>query len=246
AGCSGEHTTAARQALNELRSMALMHVLTIFAKTVKAGMASLSMHNSVETSSIKHECARMTVTCDEPVTVRNSSIFRESLARLIYWRCRTRLLYQGKALLDEDDYEESGDYLKEPIILGDLFLLSPVMQRWKEQYFVNVGYDCGLTIAGSYYVRFSCVDGSINGYYYDPNSSKRRAQARRRGSRPPPPKTTPLIKRNKGKSALGKLTELEDKATDFFTGKKNALVGAENCRPEPPVAEAEFLSLCSI
>ncbi|GKF33565.1 hypothetical protein Tco_0106765, partial [Tanacetum coccineum] len=27
----------------------------------------------------------------------------------------------------------------------------------------------------------------------------------------------------KGKSALGKLTELEDKATNFFTGKKNAL-----------------------
>ncbi|GJX81147.1 vacuolar import/degradation protein Vid24 [Tanacetum coccineum] len=140
-----------------------------------------------------------------------------------------------------------------PIILGDLFLLSPVMQRWKEQYFVNVGYDCGLTIAGSYYVRFSCMDGSINGYYYDPNSrasqplggtfwysrrndnkflpfviddsftSKRRAQARRRGSRPPPPKTTPLIKRKKGKSAQGKLVELEDKATNFFTGKKNAL-----------------------
>ncbi|GKC62209.1 WD repeat-containing protein 44-like protein, partial [Tanacetum coccineum] len=43
------------------------------------------------------------------------------------------------------------------------------------------------------------------------------------GSRPSPPKTTPLIKRKKGKSALGKLTELEDKATNFFTGKKNAL-----------------------
>ncbi|KVI03382.1 Vacuolar import/degradation protein Vid24 [Cynara cardunculus var. scolymus] len=43
--------------------------------------------------------------------------------------------------------------------------------RWKEQYFVNVGADCGLTIAGFYYVCFSCVDGSINGYYYDPNSS---------------------------------------------------------------------------
>nr|GEY43532.1 reverse transcriptase domain-containing protein [Tanacetum cinerariifolium] len=58
---------------------------------------------------------------------------------------------------------------------------------------------------------------------YDSFTSKRRAQARRRGSRPPPPKTTPLIKRKKGKSALGKLTKLEDKAIDFFTGKKNAL-----------------------
>ncbi|KAK2657820.1 hypothetical protein Ddye_010872 [Dipteronia dyeriana] len=31
--------------------------------------------------------------------------------------------------------------------------------------------DCGLTIAGFYYVCFSCIDGSINGFYYDPNSS---------------------------------------------------------------------------
>ncbi|KAL3616158.1 hypothetical protein CASFOL_039993 [Castilleja foliolosa] len=30
---------------------------------------------------------------------------------------------------------------------------------------------CGLTITGFYYVCFSCSDGSINGYYYDPNSS---------------------------------------------------------------------------
>jgi hypothetical protein len=44
------------------------------------------------------------------------------------------------------------------------------MQRWKEQYFVNVGVDCGLTIAGFYYVCFSCSDGSISGFYYDPNS----------------------------------------------------------------------------
>ncbi|KAI5682467.1 hypothetical protein M9H77_03695 [Catharanthus roseus] len=46
-----------------------------------------------------------------------------------------------------------------------------IFMRWKEQYFVNVGTDCGLTIAGFYYVCFSCGDGSINGYYYDPNSS---------------------------------------------------------------------------
>lgn len=45
-----------------------------------------------------------------------------------------------------------------------------VAQRWKEQYFVNVGTDCGLTIAGFYYVCFSCSDGSISGFYYDPNS----------------------------------------------------------------------------
>lgn len=46
-----------------------------------------------------------------------------------------------------------------------------LFMRWKEQYFVNVGTDCGLTIAGFYYVCFSCSDGSINGFYYDPNSS---------------------------------------------------------------------------
>lgn len=46
-----------------------------------------------------------------------------------------------------------------------------IFMRWKEQYFVNVGKDCGLTIAGFYYVCFSCQDGSINGYYFDPNSS---------------------------------------------------------------------------
>ncbi|MCD7464052.1 hypothetical protein HAX54_051971 [Datura stramonium] len=46
-----------------------------------------------------------------------------------------------------------------------------IFMRWKEQYFVNVGTDCGLTIAGFYYVCFSCSDGSISGFYYDPNSS---------------------------------------------------------------------------
>lgn len=53
----------------------------------------------------------------------------------------------------------------------DLSSYSHIFMRWKEQYFVNVGTDCGLTIAGFYYVCFSCSDGSINGFYYDPNSS---------------------------------------------------------------------------
>lgn len=44
------------------------------------------------------------------------------------------------------------------------------LQRWKEKFFVNVGTDCGLTIAGFYYVCFSRSDGSVNGFYYDPNS----------------------------------------------------------------------------
>ncbi|CAN1142623.1 Glucose-induced degradation protein 4 homolog [Linum perenne] len=53
----------------------------------------------------------------------------------------------------------------------DLSNYACIFMRWKEQYFVNVGTDCGLTIAGFYYVCFSCTDGSINGFYYDPNSS---------------------------------------------------------------------------
>ena len=44
------------------------------------------------------------------------------------------------------------------------------LQRWKEKYFVNVGTDCGLTIAGFYYVCLSRSDGSVHGVYYDPNS----------------------------------------------------------------------------
>jgi hypothetical protein len=44
------------------------------------------------------------------------------------------------------------------------------LQRWKEKFFVNVGAECGLTIAGFYYVCFSRSDGSVHGFYYDPNS----------------------------------------------------------------------------
>jgi hypothetical protein len=65
------------------------------------------------------------------------------------------------------------DYLTCSFVYGYAFYLPFLwcyMQRWKEQYFVNVGADCGLTIAGFYYVCFSCSDGSISGFYYDPNS----------------------------------------------------------------------------
>ena len=46
-----------------------------------------------------------------------------------------------------------------------------VFMRWKEKNFVNVGDDCGLTIAGFYYVCMSRKTGSIEGFYHDPNSS---------------------------------------------------------------------------
>eukprot|EP00899_Mesostigma_viride_P003491 jgi/Mesvir1/13142/Mv06111-RA.1 len=53
----------------------------------------------------------------------------------------------------------------------DLASYPYVFMRWKEKFFVNVGPDCGLTIAGFYYVCYSRNDGSIEGFYYDPNSS---------------------------------------------------------------------------
>ena len=43
--------------------------------------------------------------------------------------------------------------------------------RWKERNFVNVGEDCGLTIAGFYYICISRQTGSIEGFYHDPHSS---------------------------------------------------------------------------
>eukprot|EP00877_Chromochloris_zofingiensis_P013976 jgi/Chrzof1/8832/Cz03g25340.t1 len=46
-----------------------------------------------------------------------------------------------------------------------------IYMRWKEQFFVNVGQDCGLTIAGFYYVCMCRQTGAVRGYYYDPSSS---------------------------------------------------------------------------
>mmetsp|Transcript_25087 Transcript_25087/g.47412 ORF Transcript_25087/g.47412 Transcript_25087/m.47412 type:complete len:253 (-) Transcript_25087:370-1128(-) len=53
----------------------------------------------------------------------------------------------------------------------DLQSFPYVFMRWKEKCFINVGPDCGLTIAGFYYVCFTRADGSLEGFYYDPNSS---------------------------------------------------------------------------
>eukprot|EP00164_Ancoracysta_twista_P004378 GFYU01005902.1.p1 GENE.GFYU01005902.1~~GFYU01005902.1.p1 ORF type:complete len:207 (+),score=36.51 GFYU01005902.1:386-1006(+) len=46
-----------------------------------------------------------------------------------------------------------------------------IFMRWKEKFFVNVGVDCGLTIAGFYYACFDRKTGQVDGFYYDPNSS---------------------------------------------------------------------------
>ena len=55
---------------------------------------------------------------------------------------------------------------------GEFYLLTRVCvrQRWKEKFFVNVGPECGLTIAGFYYICFCRADGTVTGFYYDPNS----------------------------------------------------------------------------
>ncbi|XP_024525079.1 glucose-induced degradation protein 4 homolog isoform X2 [Selaginella moellendorffii] len=52
----------------------------------------------------------------------------------------------------------------------DLATYPSIFMRWKEKFFVNVGADCGLTIAGFYYVCFSRNNGAVQGFYYDPNS----------------------------------------------------------------------------
>jgi hypothetical protein len=52
----------------------------------------------------------------------------------------------------------------------DCAALAHVYMRWKEVCFVNVGPDCGLTIAGFYYICLSRADGIINGFYFDPAS----------------------------------------------------------------------------
>lgn len=65
---------------------------------------------------------------------------------------------------------------KEAVVRGsgkllDLSTSRYVFMRWKEQFFVNVSPDCGLTIAGFYYVCFDRCHGTIEGYYHDANSS---------------------------------------------------------------------------
>jgi hypothetical protein len=53
----------------------------------------------------------------------------------------------------------------------DCGALGHVFMRWKETAFLNCGPDCGLTIAGFYYVCLSRADGAVSGYYFDPASA---------------------------------------------------------------------------
>jgi hypothetical protein len=47
-----------------------------------------------------------------------------------------------------------------------------IYMRWKEQFFVHsCQQDCGLTIAGFYYVALHRQTGQLKGFYYDPCSS---------------------------------------------------------------------------
>jgi hypothetical protein len=43
--------------------------------------------------------------------------------------------------------------------------------RWKERCFVGTDSDCGLSIAGFYYVCISRRGGSVQGHYYDIKSN---------------------------------------------------------------------------
>ena len=46
-----------------------------------------------------------------------------------------------------------------------------IYMRWKEMFFVNTQEECGLTIAGHYYVCMSRKTGQVTGFYYDAASS---------------------------------------------------------------------------
>mmetsp|Transcript_4742 Transcript_4742/g.11862 ORF Transcript_4742/g.11862 Transcript_4742/m.11862 type:complete len:228 (+) Transcript_4742:219-902(+) len=66
--------------------------------------------------------------------------------------------------------------IKESVLSGagfsDLMRRYPyIFMRLKELHFVNCTHDCGLTIAGFYYVCLDRSTGDISGFYYDPNSS---------------------------------------------------------------------------
>lgn len=52
----------------------------------------------------------------------------------------------------------------------DLAHCRHIFMRWKEIFFVGPGEDCGLTIAGFYYVCMDRQTGAIVGYYYDPTN----------------------------------------------------------------------------
>lgn len=52
----------------------------------------------------------------------------------------------------------------------DLSRSKYIFMRWKEIFFVSPGEDCGLTIAGFYYLCMDRQTGAILGYYYDPHS----------------------------------------------------------------------------
>uniref|UniRef100_A0A061R7W7 Glucose-induced degradation protein 4 n=1 Tax=Tetraselmis sp. GSL018 TaxID=582737 RepID=A0A061R7W7_9CHLO len=46
-----------------------------------------------------------------------------------------------------------------------------IYMRWKEKFFVNCSHECGLTIAGFYYIALDRRTGEIAGFYHDPKST---------------------------------------------------------------------------
>lgn len=80
----------------------------------------------------------------------------------------------------EDDLEHWSEFrafehIKKDVTSGraddlDLSTSRHIFMRWKEIFFVSPGEDCGLTIAGFYYVVMDRQTGAIAGYYFDPNN----------------------------------------------------------------------------
>lgn len=60
------------------------------------------------------------------------------------------------------------EYKSDSLDRIDLSQSRHIFMRWKEIFFVSPGEDCGLTIAGFYYVCIDRHTGAILGYYYDP------------------------------------------------------------------------------
>jgi len=59
-----------------------------------------------------------------------------------------------------------------PAFVGKLLAACPhVFMRWKEKMFIKEGGESRITIAGFYYICFDRVEGTIDGFYYDPLST---------------------------------------------------------------------------
>eukprot|EP00184_Porphyridium_aerugineum_P002673 CAMPEP_0184695852 /NCGR_PEP_ID=MMETSP0313-20130426/3351_1 /TAXON_ID=2792 /ORGANISM="Porphyridium aerugineum, Strain SAG 1380-2" /LENGTH=283 /DNA_ID=CAMNT_0027154379 /DNA_START=348 /DNA_END=1199 /DNA_ORIENTATION=+ len=70
-----------------------------------------------------------------------------------------------------EDLKES--FGKDGAVYADLMNRRHVFMRWKERFFMNndTQAECGLSIEGFYYMCVDKLNGSIEGFYYDPLST---------------------------------------------------------------------------